>query len=287
MSIQRLEILNKVVQLQNITKAAESLNISQSGISYAIKALEDELEVHILKRSRTGVQLTKEGEAIYQHSLLVTKAYQNLLQEAAALKGLEKGTITIGSFASVTTNWLPKIITAMKERYPDIIIKVIEDDYESLENRVAAGELDCCFSIVTPNNKVHYLPLVKDKLYCIVSPEHPLAKQQQVKVKQIEKYPLIKPKAGWDLEVDELFSKHQISPLVAYEVSDDQSIIALVQANLGINIRPGLVLQQQHNAIKTLPFAGDVYRTIALATATNVSHATKRFLEVVTELFQE
>lgn len=62
MSIQRFEILNKVVQLQNITKAAAELNLSQSGISYAIKNLEEELDIQLLIRNRSGVTLTSEGK---------------------------------------------------------------------------------------------------------------------------------------------------------------------------------------------------------------------------------
>ncbi|MBP2077056.1 LysR family transcriptional regulator [Oceanobacillus polygoni] len=287
MSIQRFEILNKVVQLQNITKAATELNLSQSGISYAIKNLEEELDVQLLIRNRSGVTLTSEGERIYQHSLSVTKAYENLIQEAAAIKGIERGTIHIGTFASVTTNWIPKIITVFKERFPGITIKIYEDDYQSLENAVIAGELDCCFSTISNNKQLAYIPLKKDKLYCIVSNDCPLSKQKVMKISQIGDYPLIKPKADWDNEISDFFSSHKINPAIAYEVSDDQSIIALVQANLGINIRPGLVLTNRTPNITVLDLEDDAYRMIGLATCNHVSHATQRFISVVTELFQE
>ena len=287
MSVQRLEIFNRVVQLNNITNAAIELNLSQSGISYAIKALESELDVQLLKRTRTGVSLTKEGERIYRHSLLVTNAYDNLLQEAAALKGVERGTITVGTFTSVTTNWIPKIITYFKEKYPKITIKVVEGDYHNLENGVISGELDCSFSIVSDNKLLNYVPLINDKLYCIVSHEHPLAKQDVIKIDEIENYPLIKPKAEFDNELANFFNSNNIHPSIAYEVSDDQSIIALVQANLGINIRPGLVLTNPPEDIKILHLEQKPYRTIGLATGSHVSHATKRFVSVVSDLFQE
>ncbi|RLL43820.1 LysR family transcriptional regulator [Oceanobacillus piezotolerans] len=288
MSIQRLEILNKVVQLQNITKAATELNLSQSGISYAIKNLEEELDVKLLVRNRSGVKLTKEGESIYRHSLLVTNAYDNLLQEAAALKGVEKGTIHVGTFASVTTNWIPEIITVFKEEFPGITIKIYEgDDYLSLESAVLSGELDCCFSIVSDKSQLDYVPLQKDKLYCIVSNDNPLCKQEVMEISQIENYPLIKPKAGWDSEISNFFSSHNLNPVIAYEVSDDQSILALVQANLGINIRPGLVLKNRTSNITALDLEEDAYRMIALATGSHVSHATEKFISIVTELFQE
>ncbi|WP_085990999.1 LysR family transcriptional regulator [Oceanobacillus senegalensis] len=287
MNIQHYEILNKVVQLQNISKAANVLNLSQSGISYAIKNLEDELGVKLLIRNRTGVRLTKEGERIYKHSLLVTNANKNLLEEAVALKGLKKGTIKVGTFASVTTHWIPKIISTFKEKYPGISIHIFEDDYQTVEKGVLSGELDCCFTILSDNKKLEYTPLKKDKLYCIVSNENPLHKQKKIEISQIEEYPLIKPKTGWDNEISDFFNRNNINPPIAYEVSDDQSIIALVQADLGINIRPGLVLKNPPANITALDLGDDAYRIIGLGTTKHASHATNRFISVVTELFQE
>lgn len=287
MSIHRLKILNKVAQLQNITKAADELHLSQSGISYAIKNLETELEMELLVRNRSGVKLTSEGEIVYKHSLSVINAYENLLQEAAAIKGIDSGTLNIGTFESVTTNWIPTIISTFQNEFPGISIKIFEEDYQSLEESVVTGELDCCFSIVSDNEQVDYIPLKKDKLYCIVSNESELSKQKIMKINQIENYPLIKPKADWDNEIKTFFNKHNINPTIAYEASVDQSIIALVKANLGINIRPGLVLTTPPEGVTVLDLNKDAYRTIALATSRNISHATKRFISVVTELFQE
>ncbi|MEN1968711.1 LysR family transcriptional regulator [Lentibacillus sp. N15] len=286
MSIQRYEIFNKVVQLKNITNAANELNISQSGISHAIKVLEDELGVKLLIRSRTGVKLTSEGEKIYQHSLIVTQAHYNLLQEASALNGIETGTIKVGTFASVTTHWIPKILTYFKEKYPGITIKIFENDYQTLEKAVISGELDCCFTTVSDNKDIEFVPLKKDKLYCIVSNENPLHKQNEMKIDQLKEFPLIKPKKGWDNEISNFFSKHHINPVVAYEVSDDQSIIALVQDNLGINIRPGLVLTNMPDSITALEFAEEAYRVIGIGTTKHASHATKKFISIVTELYQ-
>jgi LysR family transcriptional regulator, transcription activator of glutamate synthase operon len=286
MSIHRFEIFNKVVQLKNISKAAAELNLSQSGISYTIKNLEDELGIHLLIRNRNGVQLTTEGERIYRHSLHVTNAYDNLLEEAESLRGIEKGTIKIGTFASVTTHWLPKILTIFKKRYPGITIKIMEDDYQTLESAVITGELDCCFTIVSDNDKLEYIPLKKDKLYCIVSNDNPLHNQKKMDIGQIDEYPLIKPKIGWDQEISNFFHCHNINPVIEYEVSDDQSIIALVQANLGINIRPGLVLTNAPENITALDLGDEAYRIIGLGTTPQASHATNRFISIVTELFQ-
>ncbi|MFJ5772128.1 LysR family transcriptional regulator [Psychrobacillus sp. NPDC093180] len=286
MTIQRYEIFNKVVQLQSITKAGIELSLTQSAVSHAIKSLEDELGLHLLLRNRLGIKLTREGEKIYEHTLTIIHAHHNLLQDAYALNGLESGAIRIGTFASVTTHWLPTILKEFKRKHPEIIVEILEDDYESLENAVHLGELDCCFTTAPTKHNIDFLPLHKDKLFCIVSNDNPLHTQTTMSLQQLEKYPIIKPKKGWDSEVITFFNKYKIDPTVKFEISDDQSIIALVQANIGINIRPELVLKNAPEGITALEFEDEAYRIIGLGFTNQTSHATKSFISIVKEIYQ-
>lgn len=287
MTIQRYEVFNKVVQLRNITKAGEKLSMSQSGVSHAIKSLEDELGIPLFIRNRLGLQLTKEGERVYEYTLRIMQTHNGLLQEIHALRELETGTIKIGSFASVTAQWIPRILNIFSEKYPGITIKIYEDDYESLEKAVYTGELDCCFTTDSNNKSIKFVPLIKDKLYCIVSNKSPISKQKIMKIRDLEKHPLIKSKKGWDNEVADFFNQHQIVPVVNYEVSDDQSIIALVKANIGINIMPKLVLDYQTlDNITLLDFEQEAFRIIGLGLNERASPATSIFVSTVTDLYQ-
>ncbi|MGG1247680.1 LysR family transcriptional regulator [Bacillus spizizenii] len=287
MTLQRYDIFNKVVQFQNISKAASELHLTQPGISNAIKTLEEDLGVKLLIRNRTGISLTREGEKIYQYSLKITKLNDALFQEASALRGLETGVIKVGSFASVTSNWIPIIIKQFNKKYPGITVNIYEDDYLNLEKAVLSGELDCCFNTYVNTKGICFTPLLKDKLYCIVSLENSLSTQSKVKPNQLEEFPLIKPKKGWDYEVAAFFKEHNIQQKVRYEVSDDQSILALVEANLGINIRPELVLKGSRNNIKAIELEENTYRTIGICTTPQVSPATKMFVETVKELYKK
>lgn len=286
MTIQKFEVFNKVVQLKSITKAGTELNVTQSTISHAIKSLEDELGLNLLLRNRSGVKLTREGEKIYQHTLNVMNAYDNLNQEASALRGAETGEIKIGTFASVTIYWLPLIIKQYKAKHPNIEIKVFEDDYNKLEKYVESGELDCCFTVDSREKNIEFIPLKKDKLFCIVSNDNPLSKQDKIKLEQLEQYPLITSKKGLDDEINDFFSQHKFNPTVKYEISHDQSMIALVKENLGINIRPELVLTNAPIGIRAIEFDKELYRIIGLGINNRPSHATKNFVSTVTDLYK-
>ena len=287
MSIQQYEIFNKVAQVQSFTRAGEELNLTQSAISHAIRAFERELGLNLFFRARSGVKLTKDGEKVYRHTLNIVNAYQHLLQEVAAISGVEKGEVSIGTFASVTTHWLPGLIRKFQTHYPDIELHIYEDDYDALEAAVEKGELDCCFTVDSPNKKIEFIPLSRDRLYCIVSTESPLSREPIIKLECLEQYPLIKPKEGWDREINNLFNTYHIRPNNRYLISDDHAIISMVRADLGINIRPGLVLTDFPEGIRAIQLEVDAHRTIGLAVSSRPSLATQKFIAMACDLLKE
>lgn len=165
------------------------------------------------------------------------------------------------------------------------VIKSFEDDYKTLENALLSRKLDCCFTTKPDQPDIEFIPLKKDKLFCIVSTQSPLRNQETVTAEELQQFPLIKPKKGWDNEITAFFTQNNINPNVKYEISDDQAIIALVQSNLGINIRPELVLKKFQKDIIQIELEKGAERTIGLAATKQKTQATKRFLSTVTALY--
>ena len=61
MDTKKYEVLEKTVELSSLTKAAQELGLTQSGVSHMLAAIEAELQLPLLKRTRTGARLTPEG----------------------------------------------------------------------------------------------------------------------------------------------------------------------------------------------------------------------------------
>lgn len=267
--------------------AAESLFLTQPGLSNSIKILEEELNLKLLNRNRNGVTPTIEGEKIYKYTLQLEKIHEALIQEAQNLNGLKTGIVNVGSFSSITMSWLPQILSTLQHDYPDIKINIHEGDYESLEKMVLSGELDCCFNTPPDNNILNFSPLIKDELLCIVSEKHPLSNEESVSINDLFTYDFIKPKKNWDNEINKFFSSHNLEPNIRYEISEDASIMALVEANLGINIRPKLVLdnRQSNKKIKIVKFKEEAYRILGICSSSTPSHATKIFIDYAKNIF--
>ena len=95
------------IDLGNLTRAAEQLGYTQSGLSYVIKTLETELGFPLLVRSRTGVRPTEDCQRILPLLRDLDRKSRQLEQEAADIRGLAVGTVSLATFPSISRFWLP------------------------------------------------------------------------------------------------------------------------------------------------------------------------------------
>ena len=130
----KFKVLLKVVELGSLTKAAEVMGFTQSGVSHMINSLEDEFGFSLLIRNRSGAKLTTNGEEIVKTIREILKWNEHLEQQVASIHGIELGTIHIGTFTSVGVHWLPGIIQDFQRDYPHIEIRLVEGDYREIED---------------------------------------------------------------------------------------------------------------------------------------------------------
>ncbi|MDY0943943.1 LysR family transcriptional regulator [Priestia megaterium] len=287
MTLSRFEVFYTIVQCGSLTKAGEMLKLTQSGISHAITSLENELGFSLLTRNRSGIYLTNNGERMLTYIRDILILNDRMKQEAASINGLEVGVVRIGTFTSVATQWLPYIIKQFQDNYSGIEVKLFEGDYSTLEKWISNGVIDCSFLVLPSSKSFEFLPLKKDKMLCILSDQHPFHNLDKISFKQIEAEPLIMPKEGWDNEINQIFRENNIKPNVKFEVSDDQTIMAMVQNNLGISIRPEMTLPYIPNNVRTVDLEKDYFRLIGIATKPNISPATKTFIDCVYSWLKE
>ncbi|MFF2444294.1 LysR family transcriptional regulator [Priestia megaterium] len=287
MTLSRFEVFYTIVQCGSLTKAGEMLKLTQSGISHAITSLENELGFSLLTRNRSGIHLTNNGERMLTYIRDILTLNEGMKQEAAAINGLEVGVVRIGAFTSVATQWLPYIIKQFQDHYSGIKIKLFEGDYSTLEQWISGGVIDCSFLVLPSSKSFKFLPLKRDKMVCILSEQHPFHELDKISFKQIEAEPLIMPREGWDNEISQIFRENNIRPNVKFEVSDDQTIMAMVQNNLGISIRPEMTLSYIPNDVRKVNLEKDCFRLIGIATKTNVSPATRKFIDYAQSWLKE
>lgn len=176
---------------------------------------------------------------------------QQLETSVANLKNLIGGTLSVGILPSVSLVLLPKVLAYFEQHHPDLQIRLMEGDYDQIEEWLHNGVVDIGF-LVQPNSKhLVFDAIFNDELVCIMAQEHPLAKEERLSLEQLQDERWIMPKRTIDRDVSRILAKHKIHPNVVYELSVDQVILTMVNENLGISVVPNsLLLHAPSNLIR-------------------------------------
>ena len=135
-------LLRTLKETRSITRAAESLYMTQSALSKRILAMEKELGVELLLRSRQGVRFTPEGERVLAHCETVSNALRRMRQGLDTLKGSVGGSLTVGVCFSYASCRLPGALEAYRALYPGVSVDVVTGYSRPLYRRLVDGALD-------------------------------------------------------------------------------------------------------------------------------------------------
>lgn len=162
------------IDLGNLTRAAEQLGYTQSGLSYVIKALEAELGFPLLVRSRAGVRPTDECQRILPLLRELDRKSRQLEQEAADIRGLAVGNVFIATFPSISRFWLPQILRDFAQLYPGITVSIRESGQEEQDEWLREGAIDLAFCSYH-DSPYHWIPFLEDEIWAAVPAGHSLA----------------------------------------------------------------------------------------------------------------
>lgn len=272
--------LLRVLECNSFSDAARVMGYTQSAVSQMIKALEEELGVTLLLRSRTGVTLTREGELLLPYIRDVANAHRMLSEQAANFHGLQSGTIRIGTFTSVSSRLLPPVMKAFKEAHPNLRFELHQGVYSEIEEWVRAGVVDFGFTDASRVTPFVCEPVFRDTMLAVLPEGHPLGENIFVQVGQLKQEPfiLLDEGRGGGIVHDMVAAHPEID--VQYHVADDYSILTMVENRLGIAILPELVLKNTNHRVIARQLQPQLRRTLGVIYPTRVglSTAARAFL---------
>ena len=271
----------KTVEYGSFTKAAELLHYSQSGISRMISDLEKEWGISLLERNRSGLKLTSDGAKLLPHIKSLCEEYEKLQMQVDDLKGLQSGLIRIGTFSSIATHRLPKIIKAFQKDYPGIDYELLLGGYDEIEDWIAEGLVDCGFVCLPTRPEFETVFFERDHLLAVLPQNHRLAKCEKVAAADLCHEPFMLLEKDAKTVIPEIFERKGLTPQVHFKTWDDYAIMSMVESGLGISILPKLILKRIPYRIVTKELEEPAYRDIAftLRDRRKASLAVKRFME--------
>ncbi len=283
MAVTKYEVLIKVAELGSLTRAAEALGCSQSNVSHVISALEEEFGFPLFLRGRGGARLTPDGQRVLPAVRSVLAGSERLRQTIAAIRGLDAGTVRVGAFSSVAVHWLPGMIKAFAQDYPNIEFGLSNGDYHDVEQWLSEGSIDLGFVTLPTELDCPCIPLREDRLLLVVPADHRLAKRTVCPLSELADEPFISLLENSDQDMRKVLAQAGVRPNVRYVTKDDYAMLAMAENGLGVCIMPELLLRGASADIRVLELENRPTRTIALAVPSSSmeSPCAARFAEYV------
>ncbi len=291
MNTEHLRILLAVVECRNFSTAALQLDISQSAVSRAIAALEEELGVSLLARGRFGAHPTPLGERVLGHARDILTLRDKIDYEVNLAQGLQGGKVRIASFRSAATHLLPSHMARFGDRFPTIDVSLIEAEPTAVEQALREGQADIGLVPLPRAEEFETWAIARDE-FVVLLPPSATPVPHSLTWDALSSYAFIlynyaectsAVRDHWALSGQEL--------KVGYEVKEDSTIVSMVAQGLGAAILPRLAALPIPKEVQVRSLPVPLERVIGAAVLTHVLHppAVFAFLDALrgTGLFAE
>ena len=256
----KLETFITVAELKNFTKAAQALNLTQPAVSNHINQLEKEYNAKIFMRKKKDFTLTNEGKIALTYARRLKALHEKMIQKIAD-EQTSSSHIKIGITHTSENNNITEVLAQYANQMHNITITIITDSINNLYDMLENYQLD--IAIVDgkkQSGKLNYLMLDTDYLVCVLSSQHPLAKNSSISLNQLKKENMILrlPSSSTRslFEATLISINESIDSFnVLLEVDNVSTIKQLVMNNFGVSILPQSVCTKdvKKGKIKTLP----------------------------------
>lgn len=290
MEIRTLRYFLAVARDENMTRAAESLHVTQPTLSKAIKSLEEELGQKLFTRQSFSIKLTDEGFLLRNRAEDLVTMADKIEQEFLALDDITGGDIYFGLAESYQISYLAREINSFKKLYPDLRYHITSGDTSQVAEKLDKGLLDFVVLAEMPDtSKYESLIFPETDSWGVVMPaDVPLAQKESITVDDLLGLPLFCSGQAWKNDI----------PRWAKDRMDDLHL----EGSFGL-VYNASVFAKEHlgyllsfdKLVDTSPESGMVFRPLTPKLETNLylvwkkyqtfSPITERFLKQIKKSF--
>ncbi len=287
----QLRYFVEVARRGNFTRAAEACHVTQPTLSHQIHKLEDELGEPLLERRRSGAVTTELGDRFFPRAVRILEEVELALREAVEHRDAVEGMVHLGVIPTVAPYLLPDLLARARGEHPRMKFEVLEGPTHELLRKLRAGDLDA--AILSPpvdGRDLRVRDLIEDEFLLALPPGHDLEGAEKIGMGEIagESFVMLSDAHCLRGQAINLCRSAGFDPEVVLESAQLDTVVAMVEAGLGISFVPGIARGAfTHRSVALRTFGGDEpQRTISVvwprrAAGTRVLRA---FLELCGEL---
>lgn len=283
----QLHAFSALARRGSFTLAAKDLFLTQSAVSHAIKALEDDVGCRLLDRIGRRVMLTQAGEQFLRHT---EKILREMEAARAGLETLAKwghGRLRVGASTTACQHILPTVLREFRQSYPKCVIRVEPGDHGLQLDLLRGGHVDLALVLEPPvpgPSEFTFVPIFQDELHFVVAPQHPWAREGRAPREQIEAETLVlynKTSQTFRL-VSDYFREERITLSNFIELGSMEAIKELVKIGIGAGVLAAWIARSEleQGSLVSLPLGSRKLRR-----RWGVAHLKGRRLALAEETF--
>jgi DNA-binding transcriptional LysR family regulator len=242
-NVRQIEIFKAIMEGGSVTQAAINLNITQPSVSKHLKLLEIGLGFDLFRRRGNKLDVTPEGQALFDQVERVYTGLGFLSDFAEDLRNNQLGELSIASMPLMAQKWLPSCVASFVATHPKVSFSLPVRSSSWIATAVAARRVHFGMGLrpSDADTGIHVAPLIKLPLVCVMAPDHPLAEHTEIQLHHMQDHSLISLASfeSQPLVLENLINGTQangkqrietFSASVACELAQQKAGIALVDA---------------------------------------------------------
>ncbi len=286
-----LRTLCEVARCGNLTHAANALGYAQSSVTTQMQKLEEQYGVPLFERHGKKLKPTQAGDTLIHYAQQILALHS---EAKAALSQQETGTLTIGVIETLATYYLPPILRAFRNAYPNVTITLHAGTEPSIMQAVREGRYDLglMLDVLATDPDLVCIPLRKEEFVVVVSPEsdYGQARGESMTVEEMAQTRLILTEDGCTYRALLLHALKQSG--VAYQIAGEfgsiEAIKQCVASGVGVGFLPRAAVEMEieQGKLRGYPLAIDsnLHTQVVYLKRKWQSHAFQRLLGEMSSL---
>ena len=247
MELHQLRYLCAIVDTGNFSRAAERCHVAQPSLSQQISKLEDELGAKLFDRLGRGVRLTDAGRAFVPHARTALHQTELARNEVRGRRRDARGTVAVGVIPTIAPYYLPRRLAAFARRFPESILRIVEETTPLLVEGLRGVAIDLAIlSLPLRYREFEIVPLLTERLYAALPPDHPLARARALALRQLrdERFVLLRDGHCFRGVALAACQRARLDPRVAFESGQFSSLLGMVAAGVGVTLVPRMAIDR-------------------------------------------
>jgi DNA-binding transcriptional LysR family regulator len=283
-----------VAEELNFRKAAERLHLAQPALTRQIQAMEMAMGVQLFERDKRHVALTSAGRAAFERSRQLLRDMDDLvLATQRAAKG-EIGSLRVGFISFVAYEYLPAILRAFREKFPDVGVELHEFLVMQQFEMLLDGRIDV--AVLRPlykDSRIATKTIVRSRFVAALRADHPLLRKKSICMEDLSQEDFVSlPKRlgpSFHAQIMGFCSGAGFLPKVVHEASDAQAVVGLVGAGMGVAVVPESVAKLntagvEYRLVSGLPETAEI---VLAWRSDNTSEVLKHFIQIGTRTMRK